>query len=167
MARKIFQSWAKLRQMPGRKPRTNGTAPLVRAAIAYADAKDPDVAEHMNISLSTLGRWKGSGSTTTPSTEQLQRLADYCGVPQLFLRDGFAGMGEHPAGRRELDDRLDWLAAEVRTAKAERADLEQRLVDLYGELESRLLKRVDEALERGRRRPPGDSRSTGGGRRTP
>jgi transcriptional regulator with XRE-family HTH domain len=141
--------------------RRRPTAKRIRAARAFSGLERPAFAKASGIGVERLNYLEnGKGDPSPEEEDAIQRAA---GVPFSFLRHGFEA--DDGTGTDQLDRRLGQLGAtvaelreDVRTAKAAREDLEQRLVELSADLEGRLLTRVGEELERRLRQPPEDSR---------
>lgn len=93
-------------------PRRKGAYGYVRAAIAYADLRAPEVAQALGVSTTTVSRWQGNGKP--PDPEQQRRLAELCGVPLAFLQHGFPA--ETPHG-------TEWLEGELLELRRQMADL--------------------------------------------
>lgn len=91
----------------------------VRAAIAYADLRAPEVAQALGVSTTTVSRWQGNGNP--PGAEKQRQLAELCGVPLAFLQHGFPV--ETPQGTEWLEGEL----LELRRQMADLTDLVNRL----------------------------------------
>lgn len=70
-----------------RKPRTAPQAARVRAARAYADLNQPQIAAALSFSHRDWARVEAGEKALDPA--QLEQLAELCHVPLAFLNDGF------------------------------------------------------------------------------
>lgn len=98
--------------------RQRATGARIRAATAYADLRQPQVARHFGYSVRSWARVE-AGEKQLDAGE-LERLAELTGVPVEFLRDGFR------AGR-------DDLAAQTLEQVRENAVLMRGLMDRYAD----------------------------------
>lgn len=100
-AQRIGQEWVTVRGMDG--PPGGAVAARLRAARGYSGLKQPDLAEALGISVTTLSRMERVGDGA--SLERKQDVARVTGVPLDFLLHGFAMV------EPEVDERLTELEA--------------------------------------------------------
>jgi transcriptional regulator with XRE-family HTH domain len=81
-------------------------AARARAARAYADLSQSEVADKLGVSHITLKRIERATKDT--SIDELHAIADVCGVPHAFMDDGFQTI---PSVLEALHGRFDRLEA--------------------------------------------------------
>lgn len=64
-------------------------AARIRAARAYADLSQPGLAALVGVSAATIKRLERGYRATVIDDADLDRIADACGVPRAFMREGF------------------------------------------------------------------------------
>jgi transcriptional regulator with XRE-family HTH domain len=67
----------------------------IRAARAYADIKQPDLARELGVSRDTLYRLEKGGRQLRPLEDEgalLARIAEICGLPDVFFTGNFHSM---------------------------------------------------------------------------
>lgn len=74
-------------------------AARVRAARAFRDASQADMAQLLGVSVTTYKRLERG--TRVPSLDEQYAIADYCGVPLAFLQTGFDAPEDDDARREE------------------------------------------------------------------
>lgn len=93
-------------------------AARVRAALAYANIKVKDSGKRVGISAATMARIVSPTDPRGADGDQLDLIADACGVPRWFLERGF---DVKPAGAnangdsevRELRDAVGGMATDI------------------------------------------------------
>lgn len=144
----------------GNTPRGGELAARIRAARGYAGLKQPELAAALGVSVETMSRME-NGRTTIPETT-LRAVGEACGVPDTFMRAGFAPLAK------------PMTETEVRLLDLER-DMGERLDRIEQALAQRATRDplLDELVEGGRRgdaiikdalgdRRSGDRRASGG-----
>lgn len=81
-------------------------AARARAARAFADLSQSEVAERLGVSHITVKRMERA--TKDISIDELHAIADVCGVPHAFMDEGFQTI---PTELRALHGRFDRLEA--------------------------------------------------------
>lgn len=91
-----------------------------RAAIAYWGGEHEDLAEATGIKLSTLRRIVSRTNPRGANPDELERIAQACGVPRRFMLNGFDPDGESLETRIE---RIEWKLGLVTRPAATDSDL--------------------------------------------
>jgi transcriptional regulator with XRE-family HTH domain len=102
--------------------RGNQLNAYVRAARAYADLKQPELAAKTGIGVETVKRIEAGTGGRVPSLEERQLIADACDVPRDFLDHGFPVESQ----TTPIERRLSTLEAQVRALR-EPPDTERRV----------------------------------------
>jgi transcriptional regulator with XRE-family HTH domain len=126
----------------------------VRAARAYANLKQPELATASGVGYATI-----ENELRVPMLEELRSIADACDVPRAFLEQGFASadvggalasaVDRHEQLLRELDP-ADTRARlrNVESQLATLVDSVSRLADQTRQLDRDARQRDQETLER-------------------
>jgi transcriptional regulator with XRE-family HTH domain len=144
-----------LRLIPGSE-----TARRVRAAIAYSGLEQVEIIERTGMRMPTLRRIVARADPRAASLEELYAIADACGVPRVFMEEGFAPL---VASATALEQRVDELARQLSAVLDERQDLLAQMAQMAGEAVARALESGE--LPTAREGPATATRRAAGARR--
>jgi hypothetical protein len=136
------------------------TARRARAAIAYSGLEQGEVIERTGIRLPTLRRIVARTDPRAASLEELYAIADACGVPRLFMEEGFGPMATRSPS---LEDRISELDRRLTAVLDERQELLTQMAELAGEAVARALESGE--LPTGAEDPASGTRRARGARR--
>lgn len=132
-------------------------AARIRAAIAYSDRDQKDLAEQLGISVTTLSRYENGKSPV--DDKAAVRILTACGVPEWFLEHGFQDAPEPEAP--SVAERVEAIGHQLESL---RGDLERRAETLSTQLylaDTRLSARIG-ALEQRLEEPHGEGAGSQG-----
>jgi hypothetical protein len=100
----------------------------VRAAIAYADREQHEIAASLDIAPRTLERWKAEG--VPRQRINLPLIAAECGLPAAFFQADFSRLAEIPTepavARAEKQPPLPGTQDDVEAQRGSRASSQSR-----------------------------------------
>jgi hypothetical protein len=69
----------------------------LRAATAYTDRTDPEIAKRADVTTRTLGRWKERGFPNDINPLRIVAVAHACGVPFAWFTADYSKLDKIPA----------------------------------------------------------------------